>query len=141
VADEHAAHARERQVRISVTAPDQLFATADPELVRQLIGNLVSNAVRYNRQEGAVRVELAAVGDGRVRVVVADTGIGIPQQHRERIFERFYRIDAHRSRQSGGTGLGLAIVKQVLTVLGGTITLDSSEGGSVFTVTLPERTP
>ena len=123
-------------MRILVEAPEPNPALSDRELLHQLLGNLVSNAIRYNRPEGTVRVALEHDA-ADVRITVADTGIGIPQQHQERIFERFYRIDAHRSRQTGGTGLGLAIVKQILAVLGGTIALRSDSSGSTFTVTLP----
>jgi len=101
-----------------------------------LIGNLVSNAVRYNRPEGTVWLRIVADDRGAV-VTVQDTGIGIPPEHRERIFERFYRVDSHRSRQTGGTGLGLAIVKHLLQVLGGTIALHSDSSGTRFDLRLP----
>jgi len=81
---------------------------------------------------------MAPAEGNRVRLVVQDTGIGIPSDHQERVFERFYRVDAHRSRQSGGTGLGLAIVKQLLDVLHGSISLQSDANGSRFTVLLPQ---
>ena len=138
--DEHQSAASERQVRIQLETPDRLPAVSDRELLHQLLGNLVSNAVRYNRTGGTVTVRLAADGD-HLRLVVADTGIGIPAEHRERVFERFYRIDAHRSRASGGTGLGLAIVKQQVDALQGTIGLESSPDGSIFTVSLPSTDP
>jgi two-component system phosphate regulon sensor histidine kinase PhoR len=70
-------------------------------------------------------------------VAVADTGIGIPAEHRERVFERFYRVDSHRSRATGGTGLGLSIVKHLVERLHGTIRLESGDGGTTFTVSLP----
>jgi two-component system phosphate regulon sensor histidine kinase PhoR len=136
--DEYQPSAEVQHVRLELEAPPTLLATTDPELVHQLVGNLVSNAIRYNRPEGQVTLRLSEQGE-QVRIAVADTGIGIPAEHRERIFERFYRIDAHRSRQSGGTGLGLAIVKQLVEVLSGTITVESGAEGSIFTVTLPRR--
>jgi two-component system phosphate regulon sensor histidine kinase PhoR len=117
-----------------------LTITTDPELLRQLLGNLVSNAIRYNRPNGTVRLKLALPTDSTVAISVADTGIGIPNEHRERVFDRFYRVDAHRSRQTGGTGLGLAIVKQLLAILGGDIGLESGPEGTTFTVTIP-RSP
>ena len=117
-----------------------LTITTDPELLRQLLGNLVSNAIRYNRPNGTVRLKLALPTDSTVAISVADTGIGIPNEHRERVFDRFYRVDAHRSRQTGGTGLGLAIVKQLLAILGGDIGLASGPEGTTFTVTIP-RSP
>jgi two-component system phosphate regulon sensor histidine kinase PhoR len=83
-----------------------------------------------------VEVRLATA-DERVIIGVQDTGIGIPAEHQERVFERFYRVDSHRSRAVGGTGLGLAIVKHLCEVLGGTVTLVSSSEGTTFTIDLP----
>jgi two-component system phosphate regulon sensor histidine kinase PhoR len=141
ILDEYARVAERQQVKLELDAPEALAAHTDPELVRQLAGNLVSNAVRYNRPEGTVWLRLAP-GDGdTLRIIVQDTGIGIPAEHRERIFDRFYRVDAHRSRANGGTGLGLAIVRQLVDVLGGTIAVASGSGGTTFTVTLPRRDP
>ena len=140
VADEHQATAAARQVRLAVSAPECLEAVTDPELLRQLLGNLVSNAVRYNRPDGSVAIRLSEAGDS-LQLAVQDTGIGIPAELRERVFERFFRVDAHRSRQNGGTGLGLAIVKQLAETLRGSITLESSPAGSLFTVTLPRTDP
>jgi two-component system phosphate regulon sensor histidine kinase PhoR len=139
--DESAQVAASHQVRLELEAPPALPLHSDPELLRQLIGNLVSNAIRYNRPGGTVWLRLGAGAGGTVRLEVQDTGIGIPAEHQERIFERFYRVDAHRSRQNGGTGLGLAIIKQLLDVLGGTIALRSDGNGTCFTVVLPERDP
>ena len=136
ILDEHNEHARSRDVRLACTGPEALELVTDPELVRQMVGNLVSNAIRYNRPQGRVEVAISDL-NGRIRIAVSDTGIGIPPEHRERIFERFYRIDAHRSRQTGGTGLGLAIVKQLAEVLGGTIAVESGTEGSRFTIELP----
>jgi signal transduction histidine kinase len=137
IVDEYHRAAERSQVTLALEGPERLPATTDPELVRQLVGNLVSNAIRYNRPGGTVWLRLAEGEGDTIRLVVQDTGIGIPADHQERVFERFYRIDAHRSRQSGGTGLGLAIVKQLLDVLGGSIALASDANGTCFTVTLP----
>lgn len=128
----------ERRLSLSYQGPESATIRCDGELVRQLTGNLVSNAVRYNRPGGSVRLGLVLEKD-RSLITVADTGIGIPPEHRNRIFERFYRVDAHRSRQTGGTGLGLSIVKQLVQVLGGTVEVESSEQGTTFTVRLPIR--
>jgi two-component system phosphate regulon sensor histidine kinase PhoR len=138
--EEHQPAAAERQVRLAVEAPERLDMVGDRELLHQLLGNLVSNAIRYNRPSGSVTIRLEARGE-RIAAAIADTGIGIPAEHRERVFERFYRVDAHRSRASGGTGLGLAIVKQLTEALGGAIALDSSPAGSTFTVDLPLADP
>ncbi len=138
IIDEYTRAAERQQVTLVLDAPEALPVTTDAELVRQLVGNLVSNAIRYNRQAGTVWLRMAPAEGNRVRLVVQDTGIGIPSDHQERVFERFYRVDAHRSRQSGGTGLGLAIVKQLLDVLHGSISLQSDANGSRFTVLLPQ---
>jgi len=87
---------------------------------------------------GEVRKWEHEVQDARgALVTVQDTGIGIPSEHRERIFERFYRVDSHRSRQTGGTGLGLAIVKHLLQELDGAIALHSDSSGTRFDLRLP----
>jgi two-component system, OmpR family, phosphate regulon sensor histidine kinase PhoR len=139
--DEASQVADRQQVKLELVGPETLPVVSDPELVRQLLGNLISNAIRYNRPGGTVWLRLIAGDEGTVRLEVQDTGIGIPLEHQERIFERFYRVDAHRSRQSGGTGLGLAIIRQLLDVLGGTITLRSDSNGTCFAVTIPARDP
>jgi two-component system phosphate regulon sensor histidine kinase PhoR len=138
IIDEYTRAAERQQVSLVLEAPERLPAVTDAELVRQLIGNLVSNAIRYNRAQGTVWLRMSAAENNRLCLVVQDTGIGIPSDHQERVFERFYRVDAHRSRQSGGTGLGLAIVKQLLDVLHGSISLQSDAQGSKFTVILPQ---
>ncbi|MBM3648384.1 MAG: PAS domain-containing protein [Alphaproteobacteria bacterium] len=100
--------------------------------------NLIDNAVKYTRPDTAVHVALQVAADGRVAVAVADEGDGIAAQHLPRLTERFYRVDAARSRQMGGTGLGLAIVKHVVNRHRGRLDIHSIPGkGSTFTVTLP----
>ncbi|MGH9284445.1 MAG: sensor histidine kinase, partial [Acidimicrobiales bacterium] len=98
---------------------------------------LLDNAVKYS--EAGSLVEVDARADGQwVKIAVRDRGIGIPAKDLERIFERFYRVDRARSRQTGGTGLGLAIVRHVATNHGGEVLVQSREGdGSVFTLRLP----
>ncbi len=136
--EEYQPMASGKRVRLVLAASSELTVVSDPELLRQLLGNLLSNAIRYNREEGTV--SLSVSGDAEMlHLVVEDSGLGIPAEDRQRIFERFYRIDAHRSRQTGGTGLGLAIVKQLLGVLGGTITIQSSSSGTRFDIHLPSR--
>ncbi len=111
----------------------------DRGLVRTAIANLVDNAVKYNRPGG--RVEIAATSDDDdVRITVTDTGIGIPARDRQRVFERFYRVDRARSRETGGTGLGLSIVRHVAELHDGSVSVTSTEGeGSTFTLTLSLR--
>lgn len=106
--------------------------------IEQVLINLVDNAIKFNRPDGEVRIECVCSPDGRVRISVADTGIGIPNEDLKRIFERFYRVDKARSRPAGGTGLGLPIVKEVVDRMNGTISVESQLGrGSRFTILLP----
>lgn len=110
----------------------------DPDLLMTAFRNLIDNAIRYSPEGTRVGVGLRS-RDGLAQVSVTDQGLGITPEEQERIFERFYRIDAARSRQTGGTGLGLSIVKHVVANHGGEVTVWSQAGqGSTFTVRLPE---
>lgn len=106
---------------------DHCVVVANRNLMDELIYNLCSNAVRYNNKGGSVTVTVGQA-DGRVMLSVKDTGIGIPKEHQERVFERFYRVDKSRSKQSGGTGLGLAIVKHIVAQHNAEMTLESEPG-------------
>jgi signal transduction histidine kinase len=129
--------AEERKVELAVDAPHRAHVAGVPGDLELIVKNLVSNAVEYNRSGGSVEVTLRPE-DGTYVLVVRDTGIGIPQQDLARVFERFYRVDPARSRETGGTGLGLSIVRHAVERHGGTIGVDSLLGeGSTFTVTLP----
>ena len=111
----------------------------DSSRLTQVVTNLVSNAIQYNRPDGSVRVGLSAE-DGRVELTIEDTGAGIASEDCPHLFERFYRVDKARSRARGGYGLGLAICKSVVEAHGGTIGFRTELGrGSVFWVRLPER--
>ena len=108
-------------------------------LMERMLINLVENSAKYTPENGLVSVR-ASARNGAFRIEVEDDGIGIPPEHHERIFERFYRVDKNRSRDIGGTGLGLSIVKHIVIQHGGTIGVRSAEGeGSTFTVELPHR--
>ena len=110
--------------------------------LEQALLNLLSNAVKFNRPNGEVRVEVRRQDDGKARIVISDTGLGIPSEDLPRIFERFYRVDKARSREVGGTGLGLSIVKHAVEQMNGTVTVESQLGkGSRFTVVLPAIGP
>lgn len=103
-------------------------------MIEELLYNLCSNAIRYNKPNGSVEVSVMEIEEG-VLLTVADTGIGIPKKHQERIFERFYRVDKSRSKERGGTGLGLAIVKHIVAEHGAKISLESEEGeGTIISV-------
>ncbi|MBI3863511.1 MAG: HAMP domain-containing protein [Planctomycetia bacterium] len=113
---------------------------ADEEPLEQILDNLIDNAIKYTNSGGTITIRWEvpdARTDARCRIEVEDTGIGIPQAHQVRIFERFYRVDRARSRELGGTGLGLSIVKHLVQQMGGTISVSSRLGkGSTFTVDL-----
>jgi PAS domain S-box-containing protein len=120
-----------------VPAAGALEMEADPDQVLQVLVNLVDNAVKYTSSEGEVALE-ARPTDGWVKVEVRDTGIGIPEEEQERIFEKFYRTDQADVRGERGTGLGLAIVKGIVDAHGGDIGVESRVGaGSTFTIRLP----
>jgi two-component system phosphate regulon sensor histidine kinase PhoR len=120
----------------SAGAPDSLVM-ADPDAVNQVFGNLIENSLKYAREGKRIRVGAQPL-DSEVQFTVQDFGPGIASEHLERIFERFYRIDKARSRESGGTGLGLAIVKHIVLAHGGRIWAESELGkGVAFHFTLP----
>jgi two-component system phosphate regulon sensor histidine kinase PhoR len=101
-----------------------------------VLSNLIDNAIKYNREGGEVLVSTELV-EGKVRIIVADTGAGIADEHLTRIFERFYRIDKDRSREVGGTGLGLAIVKHIVDAHGSKVEVRSEVGkGTSFSFVL-----
>lgn len=114
------------------------YINADKAMMDEVLYNLCDNAIRYNNKDkgGNVIVDVSNTLDGKVKLTVKDDGIGIGKEHQERIFERFYRVDKSRSRESGGTGLGLAIVKHILTSHGAELELASELGkGTCITVT------
>ena len=112
----------------------------DAARLREVLQNLLDNAVQYTPEGGRITVR-ARVAEGAIEITVSDTGIGIPQADQERIFERFYRVDAARSREVGGTGLGLSIAKHIVEAHGGRIRVESIVGaGSHFHFTIPLAT-
>lgn len=128
------ADAKDLSVKVH-SRPSRL--TGDATLLTQLVTNLITNAVRYNRPGGKVRVTVMP-GEGGISFIVADTGVGISETDRERLFERFYRVDKARSRAAGGTGLGLSICRAIVDAHGGWIDVKSVEGkGSEFRVWFP----
>ena len=107
-------------------------------MIDEMIYNLCDNAIRYNKTGGHVWLTTGVDIENRAYVEVKDDGIGIPQAHQSRIFERFYRVDKSHSKETGGTGLGLAIVKHAASLMGGDIRLESKEGiGTTITVFFP----
>ena len=124
-------------IRLDLDLPRGQACLADAHQLGSAIRNLVDNALKYADGRSPVSVAVCP-GDGWADVVVRDRGIGIPQPEQERVFERFYRVDKARSRDTGGTGLGLAIVRNVARAHGGEVLVTSREGeGSTFTLRLP----
>ena len=131
--------AREAGVALEIETSRERPIRGSQRDLALLVRNLVDNAIRYSHEGSEVRVEIACEDDD-VTLRVSDTGIGIPSKDIPRIFERFYRVDRARSRETGGTGLGLAIVKHVVENHGGTMEVDSELGrGTTFEISVPGR--
>jgi len=136
--DDAALIARARDVRLENRVAEDAIANADPNRLRQVLANLIDNAIKYGHAGGKVSLTGRSVDPARVEITVADDGPGIPAEAKARIFERFYRVDKARSREQGGTGLGLAIVKNVVQAHGGDVRVESAPGGGTeFFITLP----
>jgi two-component system, OmpR family, phosphate regulon sensor histidine kinase PhoR len=152
-----AAKADAEGIEVINAVPGDATVYADARRLEQMLTNLVDNAIKFNRQHGQVKIRHESVplvqeegfgggpspvvGRQSDRIIVEDTGEGIPSQHLERLFERFYRVDRARSREMGGTGLGLAIVKHLALAHDGEVTVTSQLGkGSTFTIELPSAT-
>lgn len=136
------------ELRFKADVPEQLWVWADKQRIHQVITNLVSNAIKYSREAdggnemsepGWVEVSMKELGD-KVKVSIIDNGRGIPEEHLNRIFERFYRVEKSRSKGSGGTGLGLAIVKHILEAHKSKVEVKSAVGkGSAFSFLLQKN--
>ena len=130
--------AEAKQITLVVEASD-VRVKADASRLEQVLCNLIDNAIKYGRPQGAVSVRTRPIKGNQIEVSIADDGPGIPPESLERIFERFYRVDKARSREQGGTGLGLSIVKHIVQNHGGKTWAKSEFGrGSVFYFTVPE---
>ena len=139
VIDDLHARAAEKTVALENAVPPDLEAKADADRLQQVLFNLVENAIKYGRNEGRVRIDAKIRPDHAVEIWVQDDGPGIPDEARERVFERFYRVDRARSRETGGTGLGLSIVKHIIQAHGGEVWVKSELGsGTTFSFTLPQ---
>ncbi len=125
-------------IKLELAAADDLpLLRADPDRLEQVLGNLIDNAIKYSPEGGHVRVEVEAAARS-ISFSIADRGPGIPLLERERIFERFYRLDPAQTKGVGGTGLGLFICRELVEQMGGTISVASADGGgSIFRVRLP----
>lgn len=133
--------AEKLQVTLQTQLQSGIFVACSATRLQQMLGNLIENAIKYNQQSGTVFITAEIVRQMAV-IRIQDTGIGIAEEHFPRLFERFYRVDASRSRAIGGTGLGLSIVKHLAVLYGGEISVESTVGkGTTFTVRLPLLLP
>ncbi|MEA4852682.1 MAG: HAMP domain-containing sensor histidine kinase [Christensenella sp.] len=129
--------AEARNITLFMDIDGELVIECDPLKLRQAINNLIENAIKYTQDGGHVRVSAKKYGS-EVHVVIEDDGIGMSEEHLQHIFERFYRVDKARSRETGGTGLGLHIVRRIALMHGGRVDVESKENeGSKFTLILP----
>lgn len=136
-----APQAHEKGLHVSIEVPDDLTVWGQEDSLAAALVNLLDNAIKYTPAEGRVTLEARSI-NGTVELVVADTGPGIPYGDRERIFERFYRVDRARSRALGGTGLGLSIVKHAVESNRGKVWVECpDEGGSRFIIHVPASAP
>jgi two-component system phosphate regulon sensor histidine kinase PhoR len=132
--------AAEKNIKLRNFLPERTEVKADADRLEQVLFNLVDNAIKYGRNDGSVDVACKIMDDKFVQLSVRDDGPGIPDDAKERVFERFYRIDRARSREAGGTGLGLSIVKHIVQSHGGEVWVESELGkGSTFCFTLPRE--
>ena len=139
VIDDLHSRADEKGSRLDNTVPAGLMARADADRLQQVLFNLVENAIKYGRNQGCVTIGGNEAAEDKVELWVRDDGPGIPVESRDRVFERFSRVDRARSRETGGTGLGLSIVKHIVQAHGGEVWLKSDLGaGTAFHFTLPQ---
>jgi two-component system phosphate regulon sensor histidine kinase PhoR len=128
---------KKKSVEAKNELPDDLSVKSDKNKIGQVLTNLIDNAIKFNCEKGTVRIYSERMNN-KVKIIVEDSGIGVPQKDLARIFERFYRVDKARSRELGGTGLGLSIVKHIVELHSGEVGVESTEGiGSKFWFTLP----
>ena len=129
------AHAHNSGVKLKLDT-QKVIINGSAHMLYEIIYNLADNAIKYNKENGEVLIKVAKVDD-KAKIIVSDNGIGISDADRDRVFERFYRVDKSRSRAKGGTGLGLSIVKHAVNFHNGTIEMDSHEGkGTTITITI-----
>jgi heavy metal sensor kinase len=128
--------AEERRQRLDVASAANVRVLADRPVLRDAVTNLVDNAIKYSPEGSTITIRVDG-GPEQATMTVADEGAGVPPEHRDRIFDRFYRIDEGRAREMGGTGLGLAIAKWAVEANGGQVVLEPAGKGSVFRISLP----
>jgi two-component system phosphate regulon sensor histidine kinase PhoR len=129
---------KKKNIDIKNELSANIAVTADKDRIEHVFINLLDNAIKFNKERGAIQIFSQQINGG-IKVIVEDSGIGIPEKDIPRIFERFYRVDKARSRELGGTGLGLSIVKHIVELHGGSVGVESTEGfGSKFWFILPQ---
>jgi heavy metal sensor kinase len=139
VADTLRVLSEEKNQTLRFEEKDRLRVEGDPDILRQAVVNVLDNAIKYTPEKGFIEVAVRRTGKGEAALEIRDSGPGIGPEHRERIFDRFYRVDPARSHDTGGVGLGLSIAKWAVGVNGGRIELESETGkGSLFRIVLPE---
>ncbi len=128
--------ASENNISIDINCKP-IILKANEGQIKELFNNLIVNAIKYNKPGGKVNITVSKEGNDAI-FIVEDTGVGIPEESKARVFERFYRVDKGRSKKIGGTGLGLSIVKHIVNYYNGSIKLESELGrGSKFTIKSP----
>ena len=127
IVDEFAPLIEAKRIRLDVNIPEKMILAADPDQLRRLLINILDNAVKYNRQGGQIRLEARRTGDD-VCIALFNTGLGIPPEDLERVFEQFYRVEPSRSLRHGGSGLGLSIVRQIVRLHRGNVSMQSEPG-------------
>ena len=131
------AQLEKKDIQIKNELSNDTLVIADKNRLEQVVINLIDNAIKFNKEKGMIRI-FCETQDNKLKVILEDSGFGIPEKDIARIFERFYRVDKARSRQMGGTGLGLSIVKHIIELHNGSVGVESTEGlGSKFWFTLP----
>lgn len=127
----------ETEVSASIEGEENLLIRGNPRMIDTLLHNLIHNGIKYNRQGGTLLIYLKRTPDGKAEICIKDTGVGISTEDQQRIFERFYRVDSSRSKQTGGTGLGLSIAKHITRMHNGSLQVESTPGkGTTFTIIL-----
>lgn len=129
---------KKKNIEIKTDICGSISVAADKRKIEQVLTNLLDNAIKFNKEKGSMHIYMQEL-NGKIKVCVEDSGIGIPEKDIPRIFERFYRVDKARSRELGGTGLGLSIVKHIVELHGGNVGVESTEGiGSKFYFIIPK---
>ena len=136
--DEFEVQARDKNIQLRVESNGEIWASCDRDRVVQVIGNLLDNALKFAPPESAIVAEVTATDSGKVRVAVADSGPGVPQEHKTKIFEKFHQLKQGKKLHGQSVGLGLAICKSIVEAHGGAIWVeDNAAGGSLFCFDLP----